>query len=422
MARILHVIPYAKLFPPRNGGQLRCFHVLRELARENEVHAILLQPRSELQGERNGYTFPNRVRVYGPAQTPPPSTIFDLLPAKLNSALHYRWLRRSWRGPAEGTVLQIYHLLEDILRRVQIDVVIFEHLHGMMASPIVRRLSRQSVRILHAYNVDSDLHEQLLNAGNKVTPADLFLVRYTRWLESNLDRFVDTFWACSEIDRAKLETMNQGRVRGFTIRTGVDTTMLQYDDRPDKFKSREILFCGSLDYSPNRNGLLWFHKSIWPLVRERLPQVRLIVIGKGETGSTFSSLRSDPTVDFIGEVESVVPYYQRSSCVIVSLLEGSGTRIKILESMSLGNPVVSTRIGAEGIEAEHGREILLADTPQEFAAAISCLLGNQELFEMMRRAGRRLVEKKYDWQWIGIEINRIIDEVTQNREQWKQPS
>jgi glycosyltransferase involved in cell wall biosynthesis len=416
MARILHILPYAKMFPPRNGGQLRGFHVLRELARENEVHAILLQPQSELQGERNGYTFPNRVRVYGPAQTPPPFTIFDLLSGKLNSALHYRWLCRSWRGPAEGTVLQIYHLLEDILRRVSIDVVIFEHLQGMMASPIVRRFSPQSTRILHAYNVDSDLHEQLLNACDKVTSADFSLLRNMRWLETNLHRFVDTFWACSEIDRAKLEAMNQERVRGFTVRTGVDTTILQYDDRPDKFGSREILFCGSLDYSPNRNGLLWFHKSIWPLVREPLPQVKLVVIGKGRTGSEFSSLRSDPSVDFVGEVESVVPYYRRCGCLIVPLLEGSGTRIKILEAMSLGNPVVSTRIGAEGIEAEHGREILLADKPEEFAAAISRLLGNQQLFDMMRRAGRRLVEQKYDWQSIGKEINRVIHEVTPNGE------
>ncbi len=273
---------------------------------------------------------------------------------------------------------------------------------------------RQSVRILHAYNVDSALHEQLLNAGNKVTPADLSLLRNTRWLESNLHRFVDTFWACSEIDRAKLQAMNQGRVRGFTIRTGVDTTMLQYDDRPDKFKSREILFCGSLDYSPNKNGLLWFHESIWPLVRERLPQVKLVVIGKGETGSEFSSLRSDPSVDFIGEVESVVPYYGRSSCVVVPLLEGSGTRIKILEAMSLGNPVVSTRIGAEGIEAEHGREILLADKPEEFAAAVSRLLADQQLFDAMRRAGRRLVEENYEWRTIGDEINCVIKEVTHN--------
>jgi glycosyltransferase involved in cell wall biosynthesis len=414
MARILHILPYGKMFPPRNGGQLRGFHVLRELARENEVHAIILQPQSELQGERSGYSFPNCVRVYGPAQIPPPFTIFDLLPAKLNSALHYRWLRRSWRGPAEGTVLQIYHLIEDILRRVPIDVVIFEHLQGMMASPIVRRFSRDSVHILHAYNVDSDLHEQVLNAGNKVTPADLSLLGNMRWLESNLHRFVDSFWACSEIDRAKLEAMNQGRVRGFTIRTGVDTARLQYDDHPDKFDSREILFCGSLDYSPNRNGLLWFHESIWPLVRQRLPQVKLVVIGKGETGSKFSSLRSDPSVDFIGEVESVVPYYQRCGCVIVPLLEGSGTRIKILEAMSLGNPVISTPIGAEGIEAKHGHEILLADRPEEFAAAISRLLADQQLFDAIRRAGRRLVEEKYEWQTIGDEINRVIKAVTHN--------
>ena len=410
MARVLHVIPYQKFFPPV-GGAWRPFFFLRELARQHEVHAIILQPQSELQGERGGYRFPDNVKVYGPAQTPPPRTIFDLLPARLNSALHYRWLRRSSRGPAETTVLEIHHLLEKILCMERIDVVIFEHLHSMMAAPIVRRFSPQSIRILHAHNVDSDLHEQLLKAGNTATRADLSLLHNARWSESNLHRFVDTFWTCSEIDRAKLEAMNQGRIHGWTIRTGVDTTVLQYDDRPDKFKRKEILFCGSLDYPPNRNGLLWFHTSIWPLIRERLPQVRLVVIGKGRAGSEFSRLRSDPSVDFKGEVESVIPYYERSSCVVVPLLQGSGVRVKILEAMSLGSPVVSTPMGAEGIEAEQGREILLADQAESFAAAVLRLLANRELFENLRGAARRLVEEKYDWQMIGKKINRVINEI-----------
>jgi glycosyltransferase involved in cell wall biosynthesis len=416
MSRILYIVPYAKFFPPRNGGHMRCFHILRELARENEVHAIVLQPLSDLRGNRNGYVFPDSVRVYGPAQTPPPRTIFDLLPAKLNSALHYRWLRRSWRGPAEGTILQIYHLLQDILRQVPIDIIIFEHLHGMMASPIARRFRPQSVHILHTYNVDSDLYEQLLRTRNSVTESDASILRQTRWLESNLSRFVDTFWACSEVDRVKLETMNQGRIRGFTIPNGVDTRALQYDNRADKFESREILFCGSLDYAPNGNGLLWFHQSIWPLVHEHLPEMRLVVIGRGETGSKFSALRADSSVDLIGEVESVIPYYQRCGCVIVPLLEGSGTRLKILEAMSLGSPVVSTRIGAEGIEAENGSEILLADTPEEFAAAISRLLADQRMFDAIRRSGRRLVEEKYDWSKIGDKINRVVTKVAHNDE------
>src|SRR5205814_327193 len=107
--------------------------------------------------------------------------------------------------------------------------------------------------------------------------------------------------------------------------------------------------------------------------------------------------------------------YQRCGCVVVPLLEGSGTRVKILEAMSLGSPVVSTRIGAEGIEAEHGREILLADKPEEFAAAVLRLLADQQLFDAMRRAGRRLVEEKYEWRTIGDEINRTIDEVNKQR-------
>jgi glycosyltransferase involved in cell wall biosynthesis len=411
MARILHIIPYYRFFPPI-GGAWRPFFILRELAREHEVHAIILQPQEELRGERGGYRFPDNVKVHGPAQTPPPRTVFDLLPARLNAALHYRWLRRSWRGPAEGTLLKIHHLVKDILRTERMDVVIFEHLHSsMMAAPVVRRLSPQSACVLHAHNVDTDLYEQLAKGGNGVTPVDRASIRRTRWLESNLDRFVDTFWACSEIDRAKLEAMNQDRIRGTAIRTGVDTAVLACDYNPRKFENGKILFCGSLDSAANRNGLLWFHKSVWPLIRQRLPELRLAVVGKGGEGGAHAPLRSDPAVDFLGEVDSVLPHYRATSLSVVPLLEGSGTRVKIVEAMSLGNPVVSTRIGAEGIEAEDGREILLADKPEEFAAAVSRVLSDRELFENLRRAGRQLVEQKYDWRMIGREINRTVEQL-----------
>ncbi|HEV2714426.1 MAG TPA: glycosyltransferase family 4 protein, partial [Terriglobales bacterium] len=137
--------------------------------------------------------------------------------------------------------------------------------------------------------------------------------------------------------------------------------------------------------------------------------------GYGAKPTDFAALRQDPFVDFIGEVDEVPPHYYQTSLSVVPLLEGSGTRVKILEAMSLGSPVVSTRIGAEGIEAERGLEILLADEPREFAAAVSRLLAEPQLFENLRRAARRLVEQKYDWRMIGREINRQVEQLAARR-------
>ena len=402
MAQILHIIPYHAFFPPRNGGQLRCFHIMKQLAREHEVHAIILQPQSELQGVRNGYIFSDNIKVHGPAQKPPPRTIFDLLPARLNAALHYRWLCRSWRGPAEGTLLSIHHLLEDILLGEHIDLVIFEHLSAMMASPLVRRLSPRTIQVLDAHNID----HKLISSDGERRHYDM-----VRWHETHLVAKIDAFFACSNKDRVELETLNGNQIQGMTIPNGVDAEVMRFDENLDKVLLKKIFFCGSLDYPPNKRGLEWFHQMVWPIIRVKDPGLRLVVVGRGARPGDFEGLRTDPAVEFVGEVDSVLPHYRATNISIVPLLEGSGTRLKILEAMSLGNPVVSTHIGAEGIEAGPGRDLLLADEPEEFAAAVLRLLADPKLFEAVRRAGRHLVEEKYDWRVIGREINRTVEQL-----------
>jgi glycosyltransferase involved in cell wall biosynthesis len=405
MAVILQIIPYS-IFPPRNGGQLRCFHILKQLAREHEVHVIILQPQSELRGERDGCAFPGNVTIYGPAQTPPPRTLFDLLPKRLNVALHYRWLRRSWRGPAEGILLSIHHLLKDMLPRVRMDLVIFESLSAMTTSPLLRRLSPHTVQVLDAHNVD----HKLMRPEENQKIYDMI-----RWRETHLAETVDAFFACSNLDKIELEKLNGNRIKGFTIPNGVDMMAMPYDENPGKAQQKKILYCGNLNYPPHKHGLEWFHRIVWPLIRAREPHLRLVVVGIGATPGDYAAMRADPSVEFVGEVDNVVPYHHATSLAIVPLFEGSGTRLKIPTAMSLGSPVVSTRIGAEGIEVEHGREILLADKPEEFAAAVLRLLVEPDLFESLRRNARRLVADKYDWGVIGRGMNGQIKQLTAKR-------
>jgi len=401
--RILHVIPYP-LYPPQNGGQLRCFHLLQELAREHEVHALLFQRRDELRSPAAGYAFPENVQVHNPPPTPP-RTVFDWLPRRLGPGLHYRWLRRSWRGPASGVVLAMQPLLLPLLTGQAFDLVLFESLDAMMAAPLVRRWGPQARLVLDAHNIDHKL----------IPAAEVKAYRATRLAETHLAGAVDAFLACSETDRRELETLNRHEIAGYTIPNGVDTSQRPFDDNPLKAQSTTILFCGTLNYEPNRDGLLWLHANIWPLIRAQVPAARLMVVGRNGDLADYDTMKADGSVDFIGEVESVLPYSQTAGIAIVPLRHGSGTRLKILEAMSLGNPVVSTRIGAEGIEAVDGREILLADSPEAIAAGVVRLLRQPELFESQRRAARQLVEEKYDWRVIGRQLRRGLEEIIGKR-------
>jgi polysaccharide biosynthesis protein PslH len=410
MAQILTVIPYP-IYPPRGGGALRCFHLLRGLVREHDVYTVILQPEDELCQSRDGYQFPDVIEVYGPTQAPPLPTVFEWLPGQLDTALYYRWLRRSWRGPANGILLQTHHLIRQVLRENHIDAVILEDLSAMLAAPLVRRESSQSALIYDALNINHIVFRQEMGSeepGSKKTKLLRRSYASAHWHESHLYHAVHAFFACSDEDREILSSLNDERLPGFTVPNGVDTVRKRFDSRPGKSQCQEILFCGSLTWSPNYEGLRWFYAEIWPHITARWPDLRLVVIGRGADKVDLHALQADSRIDVIGEVPDVDPYYHRTGIAVVPLRSGSGTRLKILEAMSLGNPVVSTSIGAQGIEAVNGEHFLLADEPEQFANAVEQLLLDAAMFDRIRSAARAFVEQKYEWQVIGQKMNRAI--------------
>jgi glycosyltransferase involved in cell wall biosynthesis len=133
-------------------------------------------------------------------------------------------------------------------------------------------------------------------------------------------------------------------------------------------------------------------------------------------------VRNAPGVDLIGEVADVAPYYRRAGVFVCPLREGSGTRLKILESMALGNPVVSTRIGAEGIQAKPGRDLLIADAPEDFADAVVDLSTHPARFDRIRHHGRALVEARYDWDLIGDNAAESIARWSEQRAEHARPA
>jgi glycosyltransferase involved in cell wall biosynthesis len=221
------------------------------------------------------------------------------------------------------------------------------------------------------------------------------------WEASAIKRF-DRAIVVSRDDLARLREIGC-TLPAAVIPNGVDTRSLQ--PLPPA-QGDELLFVGTMGYFPNREAVRWMAREILPLIREQRPQCRLTVVGTGGE-KHLADLEQQGMLEITGAVPDLLPWYQRSQVAVVPLLSGGGTRLKILEAMALQRPVVSTTLGCEGIELQHGRDVMLADDPRAFARAVLQLLEDRELSLRLARAGRAQVERNYDWDLLSA---RLLEE------------
>jgi polysaccharide biosynthesis protein PslH len=177
----------------------------------------------------------------------------------------------------------------------------------------------------------------------------------------------------------------------------------------------ELLFTGTMAHVPNRDGILWFASEIWPRIVAQTPDARLLVVGR-RPDARVRRLASDyENIDVTGEVPDIRPYFERATAVVVPLRAGGGTRLKILDAFASGRPVISTRIGAQGIEVQHGEQLLLSDEPEEFAERAVELLRDADLRARLSASGRRLVDDRYHWRAIASQYVDALDSIVRQR-------
>ena len=197
---------------------------------------------------------------------------------------------------------------------------------------------------------------------------------------------------CSEDQRQFFPPRLRSRV--LTVPNGVSGSLLTHSRA--RAGAPTIVFVGNMDYSPNVDAVGWFVREIFPSVVRRVPDARLLLVGH-DSLKLLRPFEDGDRIVTTGSVADVAPFVAASSLSVAPIRVGSGTRIKILESLALGVPVVSTTLGAEGLDLASGREILLADGPQEFAAAVVRLLGERSTRDRMGEAGRAAVAARYTW-------------------------
>jgi len=251
-------------------------------------------------------------------------------------------------------------------------------------------------RLLDQHNAVWTIFQRM--AQQERGPARLFLEREWRLLkrfEGDVCKRFEAVTTVSNEDRTALLQAIGAQREMPVIPIAVDAEAEQ--PIPRKEGAHGILSLATMMWPPNVDGVMWFARSIYPLVRQEFPESRFYVVGQRPVAEVRALPESEPSIDVTGYVADPTPYISSSACLIVPLRSGGGMRVKILEALARGIPIVSTTIGYEGIDLIPNKHLLVADEPEAFAAAVVRLLREPELGATLAAAGRERLLELYDW-------------------------
>jgi len=265
-----------------------------------------------------------------------------------------------------------------------------------------------AVRILDEVEL-TGLREQLASAGGLLRRARRKLMwtkraAYTRRILSDFAAYT----VVSDAEKALACSVAPGRSAPEVIPNGADLKLSAFFDGQPAPGS--IIYAGSVTYAPNHDAVRYFVEQILPAVRSAMPDAVLTVTGRTD-GVSLDGLHRADGVRFAGMLDDIRTAIAQSWLSVAPILSGGGTRLKILESLALGTPVVSTSKGVEGLGLEHERHVLIADDAPAFAGSVVRLLGDPELRRRLGDEGRREVARRYDWERIGAAFCSLVERV-----------
>ena len=393
---LTQILPY----PLDSGAKVRAYFVLRYLAARHRVTLVSFSrasdPPAALAHLRTVchavHTVPMTRSLAGEARS---------LARSLVSGQPYTLLRDERRA--------MHQLLQQLVQAEPFDAIHADQLamadYAWQASRVAHASAPRLV--LDAHNAYY-LIPQRMAAATRNPALRMFLRREARLMaraEGECYRRFDHLLTVTPEDRAAIETLlpsdPTAPPQRWTMPICVDTSAPPLKRQP---AARGLLLLGGLHWPPNADGARWFLREVWPLVRQQAPQAQLFIVGarppadlQAAASARDSATAPDGAVIVPGYVTDPQPFLAASAALIVPLRSGGGMRVKIVEALQWGLPVISTTIGCEGIEVTPGRDLLVADTPAALAAAAVQLLQDPTQGDALAANGRRLLAARYDW-------------------------
>jgi len=388
-------------YPPINGAKIRIYNLIRELSKYHEITLLSFSRTISVEEARNNISHLNQycrtvkvvaARPYNPNSRDAFKGFFSLKP----------------RSVVQTYSSEMAELVAETLKSDTYDVVVasevnMPYLVSQLASEVAGiPIILDAIEIAlakDAYRQESSPIRRLRNG--------LTWFKLKNFTKSLLHQ-VDACTVPSEQERLNLLEIMPNHPNIKVIPHSLD--LERYTDSYGDPRPNLLAYTGSFSYHANLDAAYYFLDEIYPLVKMSVPEVYLQIIGNID-GVNLDKWPVDKSVNFTGLIYDVRVPVAQSWVSIVPLRVGAGTRLKIIESLALGTPVVSTSKGAEGLELVDGKNILIADTPSAFANAVACVLQNPDLREKLSYEGRKLVREKYSSNVMGASFNALLENV-----------
>jgi glycosyltransferase involved in cell wall biosynthesis len=369
-------------FPLNSGKRIRTWNLLRNLCRRHSI-TFLCYGVPENSGLREMEALGMRVVLVPPLPPSNSSRFYAGALANLVSLWPYSVSRHHTQNFAGA--------IRKLIAKESFDLV---HCEWTPYASYIRAVGNLPMLIM-AHNIEATVWRRRAQHASNF-PERMFMASQA-WKMARFER--RSFTRAGHVAVVTEEEAQTARTWGaravYLVSNGVDTEYLQPTDEEPETDS--LLFLGSLDWQPNRDALQYLLRDILPKIQAANPRAKLRVVGRQPATKLREQVVGLSGVEWVGEVPDIRPHFARAAAVLVPLRIGGGSRIKILESMSMGKAVVATRIGAEGLDVIPGVHCLIADSPADFSQSVVELLENPERAEALGRNGRELVLRQYDW-------------------------
>jgi sugar transferase (PEP-CTERM/EpsH1 system associated) len=386
---------------PYGGLQLPAFNILKHLSKRHTIRLIYLDT------------------------NPEPATAYpDLEPycAQIDSVARHEMLRRrqvlavARNSLSARKLLSKYRcfftpaysplmaeLVKQALRRDKYDVIYTSNQVAFYAWPF------SMPKVVHAFDCVSAACYNQWREARRASAKAYWLLAYLNnmWTERKIFESFDDCIVVSDEEYEAFKVLLPN-LKCSVIAPGVDTEFFKPSTESEECPS--LVFVGDMFYGPNVEAIQFFHSQVFETLKKRFPGLKLFVVGK-RPAEAVRLLARDPSIIVTGFVEDVRPYLARASVVIAPFVSGSGTKNKILEAMAMGKPVVTTSIGVRGINAIHGDQIYVADSPTVFADRVQELLDDEAKRKRMGDHAREYVEKSHSWARVAEELDHIFQRV-----------
>lgn len=389
-ARILFLSP-RQPWPADNGSKIRDYYFARALGLNAQLTYLLFCNSSP----PNDPDFPRCEQF---KCVPRPKTYTA---GKILRGIVGRWPLPVLNYTSKEMAAAVTHAVQSS----RFDLVHVGGVHMAAYIPHLHSLNPQMPVIYDWHNIESELMQRY--AENIRSLPKRIYAGYTATRLARVERWMLTTGfghiVCSERERSRLLEIEPG-ARVAVVGNGVDITRFgaSQTNIVDEHRRRTIVFVGSMSYHANIEAAVWFARRIWTRLHEQYPELHLKIVGANPAPDVLA-LSKIHGVEVTGTVPDVRPYYEGALTAIAPIQTGGGTRLKILEAMAAGVPVISTSVGAEGLDVEDGRNILIADTEEAWIGSVTRLL-NGSVWSRLVEEGRHLTQVRYDWAALGARL------------------